>query len=76
MAEEENDPHADTDYMTTTTAIPNDKKTPEHDQNMEKQHPQQQHGISYMTLTGTKYSHGPTNEFRYINDAAAGSLFT
>jgi hypothetical protein len=40
---------------------------------MEKQ---QQHGISFMTLTGMKYSHGPTNEFIYINDAATGSLFT
>jgi hypothetical protein len=40
---------------------------------MEKQ---QQHGISFMTMTGTKYSHGPTNEFRYMDNAAAGSLFT
>jgi hypothetical protein len=49
------------------------KKKPEHDQNMEQE---QQHGISFMTLTGMKYSHQPTNKFRYIDDTAIGHLFT
>jgi hypothetical protein len=36
----------------------------------------QQHGISFTTLIGMKYSHGPTNGLGSTDGEAAGSLFT
>jgi hypothetical protein len=56
----------------TMMTIPTEKN-PEHDQNTAKY---QHHGISFMTLTGMKYSHGPINGFGYTDDEAGGSLFT
>jgi hypothetical protein len=36
----------------------------------------QKHGISFMTLTGMKFSHGPTNGSGSTNGKVTGNLFT